>query len=192
MLHLLDALAEENSMDNDIERILYSRDDIAKAAKRLGKQLTNDFQDKRPIIISVLKGAILFTVDVIKEMDVYAEIDFIDVASYHGGTQSSGEIDLVRDIGSDIAGRNILIIEDIIDTGRTLKYLIDLLKSRNAAEIKVCTLLDKEEGRLIDVKADYVGFSVPNEFVVGYGLDYQELYRNLPYVGVLKPSVYTN
>ncbi|KIS04191.1 hypoxanthine phosphoribosyltransferase [Paucilactobacillus wasatchensis] len=179
-------------MDNDIERILYSRDDIAKAAKRLGKQLTNDFQDKRPIIISVLKGAILFTVDVIKEMDVYAEIDFIDVASYHGGTQSSGEIDLVRDIGSDIAGRNILIIEDIIDTGRTLKYLIDLLKSRNAAEIKVCTLLDKEEGRLIDVKADYVGFSVPNEFVVGYGLDYQELYRNLPYVGVLKPSVYTN
>lgn len=179
-------------MDNDIERVLYSRDEISQAAARLGKQLTVDFKDKKPIVISVLKGAILFTVDVIKEMDVYAELDFIDVSSYHGGTQSSGKIDLLHDLGTDIAGRNILIVEDIIDTGRTLKYLIDLLNQRNAAEIKVCTLLDKEDGRSVDVKADYVGFSVPNEFVVGYGLDYKELYRNLPYVGVLKPEVYTS
>jgi len=179
-------------MNNDIERVLYSRDDISKAAHRLGQQLTEDYKDKKPVVISVLKGAILFTVDVIKEMDVYAELDFIDVSSYHGGTESSGKIDLLHDLSTEISGRNILIIEDIIDTGRTLKYLIDLLKQRNAAEIKVCTLLDKEDGRLIDVKADYIGFAVPNEFVVGYGLDYKELYRNLPYVGVLKPKVYTD
>ncbi|WP_461240731.1 hypoxanthine phosphoribosyltransferase [Paucilactobacillus sp. N302-9] len=178
-------------MNNDIERVLYSRDDIRKAAVRLGKELTADYQGKKPVIISVLKGAILFTVDVIKEMDVYAQLDFIDVSSYHGGTESSGSIDLLHDLTTDIAGRDILIIEDIIDTGRTLKYLKDLLMQRHAQEVKVCTLLDKPEGRLVDVKADYIGFDVPNEFVVGYGLDYQELYRNLPYVGVLKPEVYT-
>jgi len=177
-------------MDNDIEKVLYSRDEIAGAAKRLGKELTRDYAGRQPLVISVLKGAILFTVDVLKEFDVYAYIDFVDVSSYHGGTESSGKVDLVREISSDIKGRDIILVEDIIDTGRTLKYLIELLEEKGAHDVKVCTLLDKPEGRVVDVKADYVGFNVPNEFVVGYGLDYNELYRNLPYVGILKPSVY--
>lgn len=178
-------------MDNDIERVLYSRDDIREASKRLGAELTKDYQGKKPVVISVLKGAIMFTVDVIKEMDVYAELDFIDVSSYHGGTKSSGTIDLLHDLGTDVRDRDILIVEDIIDTGRTLKYLEDLLIGRGAKSVKVCTLLDKPEGRTVGIEADYVGFEVPKEFVVGYGLDYNELYRNLPYVGVLKPDVYT-
>lgn len=177
-------------MNNDIEKTLYSVEDIKEAAHRLGQQLTEDYQDKRPILISVLKGAILWTVDVMREMDIMAEVDFIDVSSYHGGVASAGEIQLVHDLSADVAGRNVIIMEDIIDTGRTLQFLIDLLKQRQAKDIKVCTLLDKPEGRVVAAKADYVGFQLPKEFVVGYGLDYKEFYRNLPYVGVLKPSVY--
>lgn len=177
-------------MNNDIERVLYSEEDIRSAVARLGKQLTADYQEKRPVVISVLKGASLFTVDIIRKMDVYLDLDFINISSYHGGTQSSGKIDLLSDLKEDVAGRNVLIVEDIIDTGRSLKYLKELLADRHAADVRVCSLLDKPEGRLVDVSVDYVGFNVPNEFVVGYGLDYEELYRNLPYVGVLKPSVY--
>jgi hypoxanthine phosphoribosyltransferase len=125
-------------------------------------------------------------------MDIYAEIDFIDVSSYHGGTASTGTITLLKDLDTDVSGRDILLVEDIIDTGRTLKYLEDLLKDRNAKSIKVCTLMDKPSGRVVEAKADYVGFNVPSEFVVGYGLDYEEKYRNLPYVGVLKPEVYSD
>ena len=119
-----------------------------------------------------------------------AKLDFIDVSSYYGGTSSTGKVKLVQDLKSDVRDRSILIMEDIVDTGHTLKYLIDLLKERGAKSVKVCTLLDKPEGRQVEVKADYVGFNVPNEFLVGYGLDYQGYYRNLPYVGILKPAVY--
>ncbi len=126
----------------------------------------------------------------IKRMDIMAKLDFIDVSSYYGGTSSTGKVKLVQDLKSDVRDRSILIMEDIVDTGHTLKYLIDLLKERGAKSVKVCTLLDKPEGRQVEVKADYVGFNVPNEFLVGYGLDYQGYYRNLPYVGILKPAVY--
>lgn len=179
-------------MNNDIERVLYSEEDIRSAVSRLGDRLTKDYQGKRPIIISVLKGASLFTVDVIRKMDVYLDLDFINISSYHGGIQSSGKIDLLNDLKEDVSGRDVLIVEDIIDTGRSLKYLKELLASRNARDVRVCSLLDKPEGRLVDVDVDYVGFNVPNEFVVGYGLDYDETYRNLPYVGVLKPEIYQN
>lgn len=179
------------TMNKDIERVLYSVEDIQNAAKRIGKQLAEDYADKTPILLSVLKGAILWSVDVMREMDSYVELDFIDVSSYHGGVESAGEITLRTDLTTDVAGRDIIILEDIVDTGRTLKYMIELLHKRGAASVKVASLLDKKEGRVVDVAVDYVGFDVPKAFVVGYGLDYKELYRNLPYVGILKPKVYS-
>lgn len=179
------------TMNKDIERVLYSVEDIQDAAKRIGNQLAVDYADKTPILLSVLKGAILWSVDVMREMDSYAELDFIDVSSYHGGVESAGEIMLRTDLTTDVAGRDIIILEDIVDTGRTLKYMIELLQERGAASVKVASLLDKKEGRVVEVDVDYVGFDVPKAFVVGYGLDYKELYRNLPYVGILKPEVYS-
>ena len=175
-------------MNNDIERVLYSKEELNRRMDELAKQLTAEYKDQRPLIISVMTGAVLFTVDMIKRMDIMAKLDFIDVSSYYGGTSSTGKVKLVQDLKSDVRDRSILIMEDIVDTGHTLKYLIDLL--RGAKSVKVCTLLDKPEGRQVEVKADYVGFNVPNEFLVGYGLDYQGYYRNLPYVGILKPAVY--
>lgn len=177
-------------MNNDIERVIYSASAIQKREKELAAQLSDEYRGKKPVIVSVLTGAILFTVDVFDKMDIFAQLDFIDVSSYGGGTQSSGHVKLVHDLKNDIKGRDVLVMEDIVDTGRTLKFLVDLLKDRGANSIKVCSMLDKPEGRVVDVKADYVGFNVPNEFLVGYGLDYDGYYRNLPYVGVLKPSVY--
>ena len=177
-------------MNNYIERVLYSEEEINRRMDELAKQLTAEYKEQRPLIISVMTGAVLFTVDMIKRMDIMAKLDFIDVSSYYGGTSSTGEVKLVQDLKSDIRGRSILIMEDIVDTGHTLKFLIDLLKERGAKSVKVCTLLDKPEGRQVEVKADYVGFNVPNEFLVGYGLDYKGYYRNLPYVGILKPAVY--
>lgn len=179
-------------MNNDIERVLYSQDDIKAACQRLGAQLTQDYAGKKPLVIGVLKGVIFFMTDLLREMDLMADIDFIDVSSYHGGTASSGQVTLEQDISVDIKDRDVIIVEDILDSGRTLAYLKDLLEARNPRSFKICTLLDKPEGRTVEAKADYVGFDVPNEFLVGYGLDYQEFYRNLPYVGVLKPEVYAN
>ncbi|WP_045477116.1 hypoxanthine phosphoribosyltransferase [Weissella oryzae] len=176
-------------MNNDIERVLYSEKDIAEAAARIGQALANDYAGRTPILLSVLKGAVLWTVDVMRHMQ-YAEVEFIDVSSYHGGVASSGEIDLITDLKADIVGRDIIILEDIVDTGRSLKFMLDLLKERGAASVKVASLLDKKEGRVVEATVDYVGFDVPNAFVVGYGLDYKELYRNLPYVGILKREVY--
>lgn len=179
-------------MNNDIERVLYSREMIVNRMNELAAQLSTDYQDKRPLVISVLTGAVLFTVDMIERMDIKLQLDFIDVSSYYGGTHSTGEVKLVQDLNSEVKGRHVLIMEDIVDTGRTLKFLVDLLKERGAASIKVCSLLDKPEGRKVDIRADYVGFNVPNEFLVGYGLDYKGFYRNLPYVGILKPAIYEN
>ncbi|WP_203651286.1 hypoxanthine phosphoribosyltransferase [Secundilactobacillus yichangensis] len=179
-------------MNNDIERVLYSQDDIKAACQRLGADITRDYAGKKPLFIGVLKGVIFFMTDLMRELDFLADIDFIDVSSYHGGTASTGEITLVHDIDTDIEGRDVIVVEDILDTGRTLAYLRDRLSERHPKSLKVCTLLDKPEGRVVEAKADYVGFNVPNEFLVGYGLDYVEYYRNLPYVGVLKPEVYAN
>ena len=179
-------------MNNDIERVLYSEEMLGKRMDELATDLTKDYKDKRPIIISVLSGEVLFTVDMIERLDIMAQIDFIDVSSYFGGLGSTGKVKLIHDLKTDVKDRHVLIMEDIVDTGRTLKYLMDLLADRGAKSIKVCSLLNKPEGRKVDVEPDYVGFTVPKEFLVGYGLDYKGFYRNLPYVGILKPSVYQN
>lgn len=144
-----------------------------------------------PILVGVLKGSVPFMAELIKHIDTHIELDFMIVSSYHGGTSSSGVINIKKDVDQDVAGRDILFIEDIIDTGKTLKSLCEMFKDRNAASVKIATLLDKPEGRLVEIEADYTCFTIPNEFVVGYGLDYVENYRNLPYVGILKEEVYT-
>ena len=191
-MKVIEWLKETYMLEQDIERVVVSREEIKAACEKLGKQLTEDYQGKDVLVVGILRGAALFMMDIIREMDCYLEMDFMDVSSYHGGTSSSGEVKIIKDLDSRVEGRHILIVEDIIDTGRTLRYIIDLLKYRKAASVKVCALTDKPEGRVVkDVKADYVGIEVPNEFLVGYGLDYEQKYRNLPYIGVLKPEIYT-
>lgn len=179
-------------MKNDIEKILISEEELQEKIKELAVELTEDYKDRFPLAIGVLKGAMPFMGDLLKRMDTYLEMDFMDVSSYGKSTVSSGEVKIVKDLDTSVEGRDILIIEDIIDSGLTLSYLAELFRYRKAKSIKIVTLLDKPTGRKVDIKADYVGFIVPDEFVVGYGLDYAEKYRNLPYIGVLKPEVYTN
>ncbi|AUB53838.1 MULTISPECIES: hypoxanthine phosphoribosyltransferase [Enterococcus] len=177
-------------LEKDIERVLITQEEIQVRCKELGKELTENYQDKNPLVVGVLKGAVPFMADIIRSIDAYLELDFMDVSSYGNATVSSGEVKIVKDLDTNVEGRDLLIVEDIIDSGRTLAYLVDLFKYRKANSVKIVTLLDKPEGRVVDIEADYIGFNVPNEFVVGYGLDYAEAYRNLPYIGVLKPSVY--
>lgn len=177
-------------LDKDIEKILITREEIQNRCSELGKELTEIYKDKNPLVVGVLKGAVPFMADIVREMDCHLELDFMDVSSYGNATISSGEVKILKDLDTNVEGRNMLIVEDIIDSGRTLAYLVDLFKYRKAKSVKIVTLLDKPEGRVVKIDADYIGFDVPNEFVVGYGLDYAEQYRNLPYVGVLKPSVY--
>ncbi|MBZ2067249.1 hypoxanthine phosphoribosyltransferase [Streptococcus sanguinis] len=178
-------------LEQDIKKILISHDEIVDAAKKLGQQLTKDYQGKNPIFVGILKGSVPFMAELIKHIDTHIELDFMLVSSYHGGTASSGVINVIKDIDQDITGRDILFVEDIIDTGQTLKNLCNLFKERNAASVKIATLLDKPEGRVVEINADYTCFTIPNEFVVGYGLDYNENYRNIPYIGILKEKVYT-
>ncbi|ENP7895584.1 hypoxanthine phosphoribosyltransferase [Streptococcus sanguinis] len=178
-------------LEQDIKKILISHDEIVDAAKKLGQQLTKDYQGKNPIFVGILKGSVPFMAELIKHIDTHIELDFMLVSSYHGGTASSGVINVIKDIDQDITGRDILFVEDIIDTGQTLKNLCNLFKERNAASVKIATLLDKPEGRIVEIDADYTCFTIPNEFVVGYGLDYNENYRNIPYIGILKEEVYT-
>ncbi|WP_174734832.1 hypoxanthine phosphoribosyltransferase [Mesobacillus harenae] len=178
-------------MKNDIEKILYTEEAIQAQVKVLAGQLTEKYKDSFPLAIGVLKGAMPFMGDLLKRIDTYLEMDFMDVSSYGGTTVSSGEVKILKDLDTSVEGRDILIVEDIIDTGLTLSYLVELFRYRKAKSITIVTLLDKPSGRKADLQADYVGFIVPDEFVVGYGLDYAEKYRNLPYIGVLKPEVYT-
>lgn len=179
-------------MNQDIEKILVSEEELQKKISEIASILTVEYKDRFPLVVGVLKGALPFMADLIKRMDTYLEIDFMDVSSYHGGTVSTGEVKILKDLDTSVEGRDILIIEDIIDSGLTLKYLVDLFYYRKAKSIKIVTLLDKPEGRKVDLKADLTGFVIPNEFVVGFGLDYEEKYRNLPYIGVLKPKIYSN
>ncbi|TYR78217.1 hypoxanthine phosphoribosyltransferase [Priestia megaterium] len=179
-------------MKHDIQEILISEEEIQKKVKELGKLLSEEYADRFPLVIGVLKGAMPFMSDLIKRVDTYLEMDFMDVSSYGNEMVSSGEVKILKDLDTSVEGRDILILEDIIDSGLTLSYLVELFKYRKAKSIKIVTLLDKPAGRKADIKADYVGFEVPDAFVVGYGLDYQEKYRNLPYIGVLKPEVYSN
>ncbi|MBO9131316.1 hypoxanthine phosphoribosyltransferase [Bacillus sp. 165] len=178
-------------MNQDIEKVLVSEEEIQEKVKELGAIIAADYKDTVPLTIGVLKGAMPFMTDLLKRMDTYLEMDFMAVSSYGHAFVSSGEVKILKDLDTSVEGRDILIVEDIIDSGLTLNYLVDLFKYRKAKSVKIVTLLDKPTGRKVDIQADYVGFIVPNEFVVGYGLDYKEQYRNLPYVGVLKPSVYS-
>lgn len=178
-------------LEQDIKKILISHDEIVTAARELGQKLTEDYQGKNPILVGILKGSVPFMAELIKHIDTHIELDFMLVSSYHGGTSSSGVINIIKDMDQDIKGRDILFVEDIIDTGKTLKSLKELFEGRQPASVKIATLLDKPEGRLVEIEADYTCLSIPNEFVVGYGLDYDENYRNLPYIGVLKEEVYS-
>lgn len=180
------------SLHNDIEKVLVSEAEIQTKILELGKELTEEYKGKSPLAICVLKGAMPFMADLLKRVDTHLEMDFMDVSSYGSSTVSSGEVKIVKDLNTSVEGRDILIVEDIIDSGLTLSYLVDLFRYRKAKSIKIVTLLDKPSGRKADIKADYVGFDVPDAFVVGYGLDYIEKYRNLPYIGVLKPEIYQN
>ena len=178
-------------LEKDILEILLTEEIIEEKTKELGAILTADYADKFPLAIGILKGAMPFMSDLMKRVDTYIEMDYMDVSSYGNATVSSGEVKIVKDLNTSVEGRDILIIEDIIDSGMTLSYLVDLFKYRKAKSIKIVTLLDKPTGRKVDLQADYVGFEVPDAFVVGYGLDYAEKYRNLPYVGVLKKEIYS-
>ena len=177
-------------LEKDILKVLVTQEEIAEAVARLGKTLPEDYKDKEVVVVGILRGAAIFMADIIRAMDCYLTIDFMDVSSYGEALQSSGEVKIVKDLDTRVEGKDILIVEDIIDTGQTLKYIVDLLHYRKANSVKVCTLLDKKERRVNNMEADYVGLDIPNEFVVGYGLDYKQEYRNLPYIGVLSPAVY--
>lgn len=180
----------KDSMHKDIERILITEEEIVDKCRELGEQLSKEYDGKFPLAIGVLKGAMPFMSDIVRHMDIHLEMDFMDVSSYGSGTRSSGEVKIVKDLDTKVEGRDLLIIEDIIDSGLTLSYLVDLFKYRKANSIKIVTLLDKPSGRSAAIKADLIGFEVPDAFVVGYGLDYAQRYRNLPYIGVLKPEIY--
>ena len=179
-------------LEKDIEKTFYSEEQIQERVKALGAVISKDYEDKNPLVVGILKGAVPFLSDLVRSMDIHMEMDFMDVSSYGNATVSSGEVRILKDLSTVVEGRHILIVEDIIDSGRTLKYLVDLLKHRKAASVKIVTMLDKPEGRVVKMDADYIGFEVPNEFVVGYGLDYAEDYRNMPYIGILKPEIYEN
>ena len=177
-------------MRNDIEYILADEKEIQSICKDLGARISEEYKDKNMIIVSVLKGAFVFCADIYRSITIPCEIDFMAISSYGSGT-TPGAVRLIKDLGVDISGMDVLIVEDILDSGRSLAYTIELLKARKPNSIKICTLLDKPDRRQADIKADYVGKVIPDEFVVGYGLDYDEKYRNLPYIGVLKRAVYS-
>ncbi|EFM10872.1 hypoxanthine phosphoribosyltransferase [Paenibacillus curdlanolyticus YK9] len=178
-------------MLKDIQEVLFDAETIQNKVKELGEQLSQDFEGRNPLVICVLKGAFIFMSDLVKQLSIPLEIDFMAVSSYGASTKSSGVVKIIKDLDVTVEGREVLIVEDIIDSGLTLSYLIDVLERRNAKSVTVVTLFDKPARRTVDLEADYTGFSLPDEFIVGYGLDYAEHYRNLPFVGILRPEVYT-
>ena len=179
-------------MDKDIEQILLSEEQLQNRIRELGEILTAEYADKNPVIVGVLKGVVVFYADMIRQIKVPCQMDFMWLSSY-SGANSTGKMLVRQDVTADIQGRHVLILEDIFDTGSSLEFTVNHLKEKHPASIKICTLLDKPERRRegVTLQPDYVGFTIPNAFVVGYGLDYNEKYRNLPYVGILKPEVYT-
>ncbi len=178
-------------MKNDILKVLVSEAELKQKITELGKQITDDYKDKKLLLVSILKGSVVFMADLMRAIDLPARIDFMAVSSYGSGVKTSGVVKIIKDLDIDLKGYDILIVEDILDSGMTLSYLIELLKARNPASVEICTLLDKPERHKVGIDVKYKGFVVPDEFVVGYGLDYDEKYRNLSYVGILKPEVYS-
>ncbi|NJP39035.1 hypoxanthine phosphoribosyltransferase [Alkalicoccus luteus] len=177
-------------MNEDILETLISEEEIQEKVTELGAGLAEEYKDRFPLVIGILKGSLPFMGDLIKKIDAHLEYDVMDVSSYGTGFVSSGEVKIEKDLNTTVKGRDVIIVEDIIDSGNTLKYLTELFRYRQANSVKIVTLLDKPEGRQVDIYPDLTGFTVPDKFVVGYGLDYIERYRNLPYIGVLKPEVY--
>ena len=179
------------NMQMDIDHWLLTREQLAKRVAELGARITEDYRGKDLLMVGILKGAVVFFSDLIRHVDIPVSIDFMAISSYGNATKSSGVVRILKDLDHAIAGRHVIIVEDIVDTGKTLAFLKENLLARGAASLKICTLLDKPERRQVEIEADYFGFVIPNEFVVGYGLDYAEKYRNLPEIGVLKPEVYS-
>ncbi|SRR5699024_6635636 len=180
------------NMHDNLSEVLLSKEAIQAKNKELGQILTEEYRDKNPLLVGVLKGALPFMGDLMQEMDLLMEYDMMDVSSYGNEFSSSGEVRIDKDLSTSVEGRHVLFVEDIIDTGHTLKYLKELMERRGAASVKIVTLLDKTEGRQVDISADWIGFEIPKKFVVGYGLDFKEQYRNLPYIGVMKEKFYMN
>jgi len=178
------------SIEKDIAEILIGTEELQAKVAELGRQISEDYRGRNPLLICLLRGAVVFLSDLIRATDIPLEMDFMAISSYGDSTESSGVVRLMMDLKSNITGRNVLIVEDIVDTGRTLAYILDNLRTRRPADVKVCALLSKPSRREAPVEVDYLGFDIPDKFVVGYGLDYAENYRNLPFIGVLKPELY--
>lgn len=177
-------------MHPDLAYVMLNEDDIRRKVAEMGRQIAADYEGKNPILVGILKGAVLFASDLFRALEIPASIDFMAVSSYGASTKSSGVTRILKDLDQGVEGRHLLLVEDIVDTGLTLRYLRDYLGGRDPASLRVAVFLDKPSRRKVEVQADYVGFEIPDEFVVGYGLDFAERYRNLPYIGVLKPETY--
>ena len=176
--------------DNDIQEVLFSEEQLKNRVREIAQQITADYQGKEIMLISVLRGSFVFMADLCRAIDLPCTLDFMAVSSYGKGTKSSGQVQITKDLSEDISDRHIIVVEDILDSGNTLSYLLKILENRHPASIRLCTLLDKPDRRVEPVEVHYSGFTIPDAFVVGYGLDYAEKYRNLPYIGILKPRVY--
>ncbi|MBR4099138.1 MAG: hypoxanthine phosphoribosyltransferase [Clostridium sp.] len=177
-------------LEKDIQEVLFTEEQLAKRVKELGAIIEKDYAGKEIVLASVLRGSYIFMADLTRAIDLPMSVDFMAVSSYGSGTKSSGQVEIRKDLSDPIEGKHLIIVEDILDSGNTLYYLKDVLMARKPASIRICTLLDKPERRAKPIVADYSGFTIPDAFVVGYGLDYSEQYRNLPYIGILKPEVY--
>ena len=177
-------------MHQDLEKVLYTEEEIRSAAKRLADQINKDYAGQEVIFVGLLKGSVQFMADLLKSIELKCTIDFMCVSSYGNGTKSTGRVNIIKDLSEPIDDKNVIIVEDIIDSGNTLNFINRYFSAKNARTVRICTLLDKPSRREVEIDVDYVGFEVPDEFVVGYGLDFREYYRNLPYIGVLKPEVY--
>ncbi len=179
------------AIHRDVEEVLLTEEQIGERVAQLGAQLATDYADRSPVLVSVLKGSTIFLADLIRAMPIPLSLDLMEVSSYGSGTETSGQVRILKDLSSSIQDRDVIVVEDIIDTGLTLNYLLRYLGERHPSSIRICCLLDKPARRLAEIEIDYRGFTIQDRFVVGYGLDYDERYRNLPYVGVLRPSVYS-
>ena len=177
-------------MNQDLERIMITEEQIAGRVREVAVQLDKLYEGRRPVVVCILKGSVMFFSDLIRHMETPLELDFMAVSSYGAGTASSGQVRIIKDLSEHIEGRDVIVVEDILDSGNTLSYLLQILQARRPASVRLCTLLDKPSRRTKPVELHYAGFSIPDYFVVGYGLDYAEKYRNLPDIGVLKPEVY--
>lgn len=179
-----------HQLTDDIQEVLFSEEKLSQTVSEMGAKISKDYQDKNLLLVSVLKGSVVFMSDLMRSITVPCSIDFMAVSSYGSGMKTSGVVKIIKDLDINLKGYDVLVVEDILDSGLTLSYILELLQAREPKSIRLCTLFDKPDRRTVDIKADYVGSNVPDEFIVGYGLDYDEKYRNLPFVGILKPRVY--